>query len=114
MDLRLDVTERSGWSVLRVGGEIDVATAPRLREQLITLVNEQRYHLVVDLTDVDFLDSTGLGVLIGALKRVRTHEGDLRIVATANRVVKVFDITGLDQVFSIHPDLDSALPATES
>ncbi len=109
MDLRLDVSERDGWSVLQVGGEIDVATAPRLREQLIKLVNDQRFMIVVDLGAVDFIDSTGLGVLIGALKRVRTHDGNLALVCTEPRIVKVFEITGLNQVFQIFPSVDAAV-----
>lgn len=111
MDLRLDVSEHGDRSVLRVGGEVDVATAPRLREQLIVLVNEQRYQLVVDLSDVDFIDSTGLGVLIGALKRVRSHDGDLHLVCSDPRIVRVFEITGLDQIFSMHETLDAAVAA---
>lgn len=109
MDLRLDVSEQDGWSVLQVGGEIDVATAPRLREQLIKLVNEERFRIVVDLEGVDFIDSTGLGVLIGARKRVRLHEGDVKLVCNEPRIVKVFEITGLDQVFQIHGSLSDAV-----
>lgn len=109
MDLRLDVSEQGDWSVLQVGGEIDVATAPRLREQLIRLVNDQKYRIVVSLEGVDFIDSTGLGVLIGALKRVRTHDGDLVLVCTEPRIAKVFAITGLNQVFQIHPSVDAAV-----
>ena len=111
MDLRLEVSEQGGWSVLEVGGEIDVATAPRLREQLIALVNDQRYQIVVDLEAVDFIDSTGLGVLIGALKRVRTHDGDLALVCTEPRILKVFEITGLLSVFAVHPSVDAAVSA---
>jgi anti-sigma B factor antagonist len=109
MDLRLELTEQGGWSVLQVGGEVDVATAPRLREQLIKLVNDQRFRVVVDLGGVDFIDSTGLGVLIGALKRVRTHGGDLTLVCTERRILKVFEITGLNQVFDIHETIDAAV-----
>ncbi len=109
MDLRLDLAEQSGWAVLSVGGEVDVATAPRLRERLLTLVNDRSYRIVVDLTAVDFIDSTGLGVLIGALKRVRTHEGDLRLVCSEPRILKVFEITGLDQVFALRPTIESAV-----
>ncbi len=109
MDLRLDVSDRDGWSVLEVGGEVDVATAPRLREQLIKLVNAEKYRIVVDLQGVDFIDSTGLGVLIGALKRVRTHDGDLAVVCTEPRIVKVFEITGLNQVFRLLDSVDTAV-----
>lgn len=109
MDLRLEVSEQDGWSVMQVGGEIDVATAPRLRERLIKLVNEERFRIVVDLEDVDFIDSTGLGVLIGARKRVRTHDGDVKLVCTEPRIVKVFEITGLDQVFQIHSSVSDAV-----
>jgi len=109
VDLRLEVSEQDGWSVMQVVGEIDVATAPRLREQLIKLVNEERFRIVVDLEEVDFIDSTGLGVLIGARKRVRTHDGDVKLVCTEPRIVKVFEITGLDQVFQIHSSVSDAV-----
>jgi len=113
MDLRLDVTERDDWAVLAVGGEVDVATAPRLREQLIGLVNQGSHRIVVDLTAVDFLDSTGLGVLVGGLKRVRAHDGSLRLVCTQERILKIFRITGLTKVFPIHSSVDEAVSATE-
>lgn len=109
MDLLLDVTERDGWAVLAVGGEVDVATAPRLRERLIELVNSGKHRIVVDLSDVDFLDSTGLGVLVGALKRVRSHDGDLALVCTESRILKVFEITGLTKVFAMHLSVDEAV-----
>ena len=111
MDLRLDVSEQNGWSVVEVGGEIDVATAPRLREQLITLVNEQRYRIIVSLEAVDFIDSTGLGVLISGLKRVRTHDGEFALVCTEPRILKVFEITGLLAVFPVFGTLDEAVAA---
>ena len=109
MDLGLDVTERGRWTVLTVVGEVDVATAPRLRERLLQLVSHGNHHLVVDLDGVDFLDSTGLGVLVGALKRVRTNDGELTLVCTQPRLLKVFDITGLDRVFTLYDSVDFAV-----
>ncbi len=108
MDLRLDVGKRNGWAVLTAEGEIDIATAPRLREQLIGMVNDGANQIVVDLSGVDFIDSTGLGVLIGALKRVRTNDGDLALVCSEPRVLKIFEITGLLNVFAVHPSVDAA------
>ncbi|MCB0978710.1 MAG: STAS domain-containing protein [Acidimicrobiales bacterium] len=107
MDLQLDVSEHGEWSVLRVGGEIDVATAPGLRQRLVALVGEGRYRIVVDMSQVDFIDSTGLGVLIGTLKRVRSHGGELHLVCDVDRVVRVFEITGLDTIFTMHRSLDA-------
>lgn len=109
MDLRLDVSQRGEWSIVEVGGEIDVATAPRLREQLISLVGDGLYRIVVSLEAVDFIDSTGLGVLISGLKRVRTHGGEFAVVCAEPRILKVFEITGLDTVFNVVPTLDDAL-----
>ena len=109
MDLGLNVTQHDRWTVLAVSGEVDVATAPRLREQLVQLVNQGSHHLVVDLDAVDFLDSTGLGVLVGALKRVRMQDGELTLVCTQPRIVKVFDITGLSKVFTLHESVDAAV-----
>lgn len=112
MDLGLDVSERNGFAVLAVSGEVDVATVPRLREQLHSLVAQGSNRIVVDLEGVEFLDSTGLGVLVGALKRVRAHDGELRVVCPQSRVRKVFEVTGLTKVFSLHDSVDDAVGAS--
>lgn len=109
MELGLEVDDsRPPFTVLAVKGEIDVYSAPRLRERLVELVNEGHRRIVVDLEGVDFLDSTGLGVLVGGLKRLRTHGGDLSLVCTQPRILKVFEITGLTTVFSIATSVDEA------
>ncbi|MDQ1689203.1 MAG: anti-sigma factor antagonist [Frankiaceae bacterium] len=113
MDLSLATKDEGDITVVEVGGEIDVYTAPKLREQLIELVSNGRYQLVVDMESVDFLDSTGLGVLVGGLKRVRAHDGSLRLVCTQERILKIFRITGLTKVFPIHASVDEALTATD-
>ena len=109
MDLDLKVRRQGDNAVLEVAGEIDVYTAPKLREKLIELVNEGSFHLVVDLERVDFLDSTGLGVLVGGLKRVRNHDGSLKLVCTQEKILKIFRITGLTKVFSIYDSVDDAV-----
>ena len=114
MELGLDVTESDGATVLTVRGEVDVYTAPKLREKLVELVAQRRYRIIVDLEAVDFLDSTGLGVLVGGLKRVRGHDGDLSLVCTHQRILKVFEITGLTKVFTIHDSLDAALGTSQA
>lgn len=111
MDLGLDVSENNGVTVLVVRGEVDVYTAPRLRERLVELASEGHYRIAVDLEAVDFLDSTGLGVLVGGLKRLRSHDGDLLLVCTQHRILKVFEITGLTKVFSIFDSVDAAVHA---
>lgn len=108
MDLTLQTSEVNGRTVVAVGGEIDVYTAPRLRDTITTLVGAGAYHLVVDLSAVEFLDSTGLGVLVGGLKKVRSHDGSLVLVCSQERLLKIFRITGLSKVFAIHPDQASA------
>lgn len=117
MDLSLSTRTVSGpagdRTVVEVKGEIDVYTAPKLREQLIDLVTSGQYHLIVDMEGVEFLDSTGLGVLVGGLKRVRAHEGSLRLVCAQERILKIFRITGLTKVFPIHSTLDEAVAATD-
>jgi anti-sigma B factor antagonist len=114
MDLGLDTEERNGFAVLAVQGEVDVYTAPQLREQLISLVDDGKSNIVVNLEGVEFLDSTGLGVLVGGLKRVRSAGGDLSLVCTQRRILKVLEITGLTKVFSIHETVDAATAGTGS
>ena len=111
MDLSLETRQENDRTVIEVGGEIDVYTAPKLRERIIELVDEGQYHLVVDLEKVEFLDSTGLGVLVGGLKKVRAHDGSLQLICTQERLLKIFRITGLAKVFVIHDSADGALAA---
>ena len=105
----MNTSDRDGWAVLSLSGEIDIATAPRVRERLYAMLAEGRDKLIVDLDDVGFLDSTGLGVLVGVLKRVRTQGGELRLVCTQPRIVKVFEITRLDSAFAIFDSIDGAV-----
>ncbi len=109
MDLKLTPRTEGNATVIEVSGEIDVYTAPKLREQIIDLVTGGAYHLVIDMEKVEFLDSTGLGVLVGGLKRVRAHEGSLALVCTQDRILKIFKITGLTKVFPIHNSVADAL-----
>lgn len=100
-------------TVVGVAGEIDVYTAPILRDHLDELIDAGVYYLVVDLGQVTFMDSTALGVLVGRLKLVRSHGGSLLLACDQDRVLKVFTITGLDKVFQIYPAVDEAVHALD-
>src|SRR5712675_3304867 len=113
VELKLGHHTQDGIEVVDVEGEIDVYTAPRLRELLIDLVNKNNYNLVVNMEKVEFLDSTGLGVLVGGLKRVRAHDGSLDLVCTQQPILKIFRITGLTEVFGIYETVDQAIAATK-
>jgi anti-sigma B factor antagonist len=108
----LHVTERDdGVTVVRVAGELDVATAPQLRQEAVRLIAAGRRCLVVDLTEVRFLDSTGLGVIVGVLKRARTHGGDVAVAGAADHVRKVFELTRLSDVVAMAATADEAASA---
>jgi len=111
VDLKLGHYNKDGIEVIDVRGQIDIYTAPRLRELLIDLVSKNNYQLIVNMDKVEFLDSTGLGVLVGGLKRVRAHDGSLDLVCTQERILKIFRITGLTQVFGIHETVNQAIAA---
>jgi anti-sigma B factor antagonist len=110
----LDVTtHEDGVSVVTVVGEVDVATAPTLRQELLRLASESSGppRVVIDLAGVDFLDSTGLGVLLGGLKRLRSKDGALVLARAEPQVRKVFEITRVIEILPVHDDLDDALVA---
>ena len=111
MDLTLSTREVDGTTIVAVGGEIDVYTAPKLRDKITELVADGVYTIVIDMESVEFLDSTGLGVLVGGLKKVRAHDGSLELICTQDRLLKIFRITGLAKVFVIHDSVDGALAA---
>ena len=109
MDLTLATREEDGRAIVAVGGEIDVYTAPKLRDQITELVSGGSYNIVIDLEAVEFLDSTGLGVLVGGLKKVRAHDGSLELICSQERLLKIFRITGLAKVFVIHDSVDPSV-----
>jgi anti-sigma B factor antagonist len=113
VDLSLQTREVDSRTIVAVGGEIDVYTAPKLRDKITELVGEGRHNLVIDMEGVDFLDSTGLGVLVGALKRLRTVNGTFGLVCSKEPLLKIFRITALDQVFPIFPTVEAATSATD-
>ena len=109
MDLVVQVEEQDGWAVVRASGDIDLTTAPRLREQLVKLVVGGQPRVVLDLQAVDFVDSTGLGVIVGMLKRTRSQGGDLRLVSTRTGLRKILEMTALDQALPLAATVQEAL-----
>ena len=100
---------RQGLGLVQVGGEVDIYTAPRLKDEIVALIDEGAANMVVDLSGVTFIDSTALGVLIGGIKRVHTLGGELVMVAESRPVQKILAITGLDKVFIVCTTRDEAL-----
>ncbi len=100
--------------VVAVRGEIDLFTAPELKQTLQEAIEGGATRVVVDLSETTFLDSTALGVLIGAVKRLRSRDGSLVIVNTDANIAKTFEITGLDQIFTILDTRDAAVDALDA
>jgi anti-sigma B factor antagonist len=100
--------------VVAVRGEIDLFTAPELKQKLTDAIEGGKTRIVVDLTQTTFLDSTALGVLIGAVKRLRTRDGALVIINVDQNIAKTFEITGLDQIFTIVGERDAAIAALDA
>lgn len=100
-EFSVGVSDGDGVTVVTVEGEVDLYTAPRLRERLDEFIAEGRKSLVVDLSGMDFIDSTGLGVLVGALKRIRQAGGDLTLRHPTRSTHKILEIAGLTKLFSI-------------
>jgi len=90
-------------------GEIDVYTSPKVKETLNSLIAEGQRFLVINLEEVTYIDSTGLGVLIGALKRIREKNGNIKLICTNLQIKKIFEITGLVKIFAIYGNEQEAL-----
>ena len=97
----IDVTQTDATAVVRVVGELDLATAPHLRKELAGLTNSGVRDVTVDLAHLDFIDSTGLYVLVSGLKRLRELVGDLALQSPKPSAMKLFEMTGLTAVFAI-------------
>ena len=107
-------TERAGGDVwvIALTGEVDLYTAPEFKEQLVDVIGKGAREVIVDLSDTTFIDSTTLGVLVGGVKRLRAQDGRLSLVCSDRNIRKIFEITGLDRVFTIYPTRDEALAKT--
>lgn len=110
MDLSIDVSSRATSTVITLAGDIDIQTAPALREQLASLPPAPQV-IVVDLSAVEFLDSSGVGALVGAAATLRAAGGSLRLACPPPRVQKVFRISRLAEVIPIYDDVDDAARA---
>jgi anti-sigma B factor antagonist len=109
-DIEIDDTTH----VVALGGEVDLYSAPELKKRVLAAIDAGKTRIVVDLANTTFIDSTTLGVLVGARKRLRLKEGKLAVVCPDPDKLALFEMTGLDRVFSIHDDRESALEAVRS
>ena len=109
MEVQVTGRERDGFAIVEVAGELDIHSSPVLRKRLANLMDADRIDLAVDLGGVGFLDSMGLGVLVGALKRIRGLGGRLQLVVDQEKILRVFRMTALTHVFTIHDTPEAAL-----
>jgi anti-sigma B factor antagonist len=100
--------------VISLAGEVDLYTAPEFKQQLLEVIGQGGKQVIVDFSDTTFIDSTTLGVLVGGVKRLRTNEGQLSLVCSDRNITKIFEITGLDRVFTIYQTRDEAVSNVKS
>lgn len=109
MSVSTTVREEAGWTIVAVQGEVDISGAPRLRDAILQAVGSGVQRLVLDLSAVPFIDSTGLGVLVAAHKRLTSTGGELRVVGSPEAVLRTVRATGLHLILHLRPTVDSAL-----
>jgi len=100
--------------VISLAGEVDLYTAPEFKQQLLEVIGQGGKQVIVDFSNTTFIDSTTLGVLVGGVKRLRTNEGQLSLVCNDRNITKIFEITGLDRVFTIYPTRKEAVSQVKS
>ena len=108
MHLLVHVEHRDGFAVLSPQGEVDFATGPELKSAILDVLADGNVDIVVNLLDVGFIESTGLGALIGGRRRANDLAGSLSLVCTQEQMLKIFHITGLDKVFTIYDTVEAA------
>lgn len=108
MELEIRDEQRGDVCLFDLSGEVDVYTAPKLKEHMVSVIESGCSKVVVVLDNVSFIDSSGLGVLVSALRRARERDGGVRIVCSRENILKIFRITGLDKVFPIFDNAEEA------
>lgn len=109
MDLNVSTRQQDDHVVVATTGEIDLHTAPRLQADLAELMQDGSARLIVDLSGVEFCDSTGVNVLLAAMRRAHEQGGSLSLVSPQAAVRKVLGITGLDSVFPVRESVEEAI-----
>jgi len=94
--------------VLRLLGELDLNSVPDVRRSIRSLIDEGLVNFIINLTDLDFIDSSGLGVLVGGLARVREKQGEIKITCSNKRITRIFEMTRLTQLFELYPTEEEA------
>lgn len=113
MNLRVETRDVGRWAVVSVAGELDVYTCPILRTELEALSRFNRAHIVLDLAALEFTDSSGLGVMVGALKQALAANGTVRVAGAQEYLLKMLRITGLARMFPITETVEQALAAAQ-
>jgi anti-sigma B factor antagonist len=109
MNITIDVKETDSLLAIKVNGEIDAYTAPKLRETIFPLSEKEGVKMVIDLSEVNYMDSTGLGVFVGVFKNVRAHNGEFKIVGLSDRLQRLFEITGLADIIDINSQIEGGV-----
>ena len=111
MDLEVNASDCDGIHVVSCCGELNTYNCGKLRTQIIHIIESGATPLkiICDINDIDYIDSTGLGCLVGSLYRVHNNDGKFFLVTDNPQIIKVFEITGLDKVFTIKPTLEEAI-----
>lgn len=107
--MTISLEEKKGRLVLHLGGEIDVYNAYELRNEIDKAIEKKHYHLIMDLKNVSYIDSSGLGVLVSAVKSLISHQGSLKLVELNEKIRSLTKLTGLEKFFEIYDNMEEAL-----
>lgn len=101
MNISIETKEENHLTTVEINGEIDAYTAPKLRESLFRLTEKKESVIIINLSGVTYMDSTGLGVFVGVFKNIRSNNGQLRLLGLSNRLMRLFEITGLSNIMDV-------------
>lgn len=109
MNIIIDVNEKELDVEIKVAGEIDAYTAPKLKERIYSFSEKDGVRMTIDLSDVNYMDSTGLGVFVGLFKNVRSHDGEFKLIGLSERLIRLFEITGLADIIDINSKIEGGI-----
>ena len=109
-----DESHKADSIVIKLQGEVDLYAAPELKDHVNRAIESGKTKLVLDLSEATFIDSTTLGILVSGMKRLRPRGGMLAVLCPDPTMARIFDITGLNRMFSVHDTLESALAALDA
>ena len=107
-DITMKIDEKNETSTLYVGGYLDAHTASKFESKIQEIIKSKKYNIILNFTDLEYISSAGLGVIMGNIEEIRNHDGDIKLTGMSDKIYRVFDLVGFPSLYEIYRTQEEA------